>query len=303
MQQREKFPPLCGLLNLNKPGGMTSRRVVDRAGMSLRRTKLGHAGTLDPLATGVLVVCVGAATRLIEFVQRMPKTYRTVVRLGAESDTLDADGQVREVVDARQPSRAEVELAVSHQVGAIMQRPPDFSALKVKGERAYDLARSGRVVELAARLVHISRIDLIAYEWPLLELEVGCGSGTYIRSIARDVGAELGCGGLVAVLTRTRIGPFTLAGAIDPDSLSAATIAASLRPALEAVSDLPCLALTAEQVALVIQGRELAEGAGCSGAVSPGEIALIGPGGVLVAVAERDAPAGRIRPRRVLATG
>jgi len=303
LQPREKAPALCGLLNLNKPGGMTSRRVVDRVGMILRRTKLGHAGTLDPLATGVLVVCVGAATRLIEYVQRMPKTYRTVVRLGAESDTLDADGQVSEVLCPRPPDRTAVEVALARQVGAIVQRPPEFSAVKVQGQRAYDLARSGQVVELASRVVNVHRIDLIGYEWPRLELEVDCGSGTYIRSIARDVGAELGCGGLVAVLCRTRIGPFTLAGAIDPDTLSAATVAARLRPALEAVADLPCLALTAEQVARVIQGRELAFARVSSGPVAAGEVALIGPDGVLVAVAEHDAPAGWIRPRRVLATG
>ena len=303
MQTNEKDPAWCGLLSLNKPGGMTSRRVVDRVGVVLRRTKLGHAGTLDPLATGILVVCVGAATRLIEYVQRMPKTYRTVVLLGAESDTLDADGRLTDVYCPRPPERAEVEVALTHQVGAIVQRPPAFSALKIHGERAYDLARSGRAVEPAPRLVHVGRIALISYEWPRLELEIDCGSGTYIRSIARDVGAELGCGGLVEVLCRTRIGPFTLADAIDPDTLSAATIAAGLRPALEAVSDLPCLELTAEQVGAIIQGRDLAVAEVSPGPLAAGEIALIDPDGALAAVAEYDAPGGRIRPRRVLARG
>ncbi len=271
--------------------------------MTLRHAKLGHAGTLDPLATGVLVVCVGGATRLIEYVQRMTKTYRTVVQLGVESDTLDADGQVREVGCPRPPTRGAVELALARQVGSIVQRPPEFSALKVQGERAYDLARSGRAVELASRVVNVHRIDLIGYEWPRLELEIVCGSGTYIRSIARDVGAELGCGGLVAVLCRTRIGPFTLAAAIDPEALSPATVAAQLHPALKAVADLPCLTLTAEQVALVIQGRELSFARVSSQPVPAGEVALVGPDGVLIAVAEHDAHAGRIRPRRVLATG
>src|SRR3954468_3683489 len=124
---------LCGGLNLNKPGGLTSRAVVDRAARPLRGVKVGHAGTLDPLATGVLVVCVGAATRLIEFVQRMPKTYRTVVRLGARSDTLDADGHVVVVESPRVPEESEVRAALATQVGTIEQRPPEFSALKVAG--------------------------------------------------------------------------------------------------------------------------------------------------------------------------
>jgi tRNA pseudouridine55 synthase len=233
----------------------------------------------------------------------MPKTYRTVIRLGAESDTLDADGRVTKVMCRRPPHRAEVELALTHQVGAIVQRPPAVSALKVQGERAYDLARSGRVVELAPRLVHVGRIDLIGYEWPRLELEIDCGSGTYIRSIARDVGAELGCGGLVEVLTRTRIGPFTLAGALDPDTLSAATIAAALRPAREAVTELPSLSLTAVQVKAIIQGQDLSFDEVSSGPTTAGEIALYGPDGALVAIAEYNPPGRRIQPRRVLATG
>jgi tRNA pseudouridine55 synthase len=290
------------LLNLDKPAGVTSRTVVDRVLAPLRGTKVGHAGTLDPLATGVLVVCVGAATRLIEYIQRMPKTYRTVVRLGARSDTLDADGQVTAVADPHRPDEAELRAALAGQVGTIEQQPPDFSALKVKGERAYDLARAGQVVELAPRRVTIDRIDLLGYDWPRLELEIACGSGTYIRSIARDLGDVLGCGGLVEVLVRTRIGPFHQAEAIGLETLSAATIADRLRPALDAVADLPRIALTAGQVSAIIQGRPLACAETSGGAVAEGEIALVGPDGTLAAVAEHVAGTGRIFPRRVLAT-
>ena len=201
---------LNGVLNLNKPGGLTSRAVVDMVVRPLRRTKVGHAGTLDPLATGVLVVCVGTATRLIEYVQRMPKTYRTTVRLGARSDTLDADGTVVAEESPRVPGEPEIRTALAAQVGTIAQIPPQYSALKVQGQRAYDMARAGHSVDLAPRQVLISRIDVLAYAWPRLDLEIDCGSGTYIRSIARDLGEALGCGGLVEVLTRTRIGPFTL---------------------------------------------------------------------------------------------
>src|SRR4051812_7138067 len=201
-----RFGPqsICGVLNLNKPPGATSRDVVNRVVQLERKLKVGHAGTLDPLATGVLVVCVGAATRLIENVQRMPKVYRTVVRLGARSDTLDADGRVTEVEHPEVPDEGGIRAAMADQVGRIAQRPPAFSALKVEGRRAYDLARAGRDVDLAPRPVRIDRIDLLAYAWPRLELEIACGSGTYIRSIARDVGEALGCGGLVDVLVRTR---------------------------------------------------------------------------------------------------
>ena len=128
---------LCGLLNLHKPAGLTSRDVVDRVTRLIRKTKVGHAGTLDPLATGVLVVCVGAATRLIEYVQRMPKTYRTAIRLGARSDTLDADGIVTEISVPRIPTEIDVRQVLAGQVGTISQLPPDFSALKVQGRRAY----------------------------------------------------------------------------------------------------------------------------------------------------------------------
>jgi tRNA pseudouridine55 synthase len=282
---------------------MTSRRVVDRVGCHLRGVKLGHAGTLDPLATGVLVICVGSATRLIQYVQRMTKTYRTVIRLGASSDTLDADGHVTMLADPRRPTLEELETALASQVGVILQRPPAVSALKVEGHRAYDLARAGRPVELAARPVTIGRIDLVDYEWPRVELEIDCGSGTYIRSIARDLGEALGCGGLVEVLCRTRVGPFTLAEALDVASLSAETIAAQLRPAIEAVAAHPRVALTADQVAAVNQGRALDAADVALPPVISGEVALVGADGALIAIADLDPVAAWLRPRRVLASG
>ncbi len=293
---------LSGVLNLNKPGGLTSRAVVDMVVRPLRETKVGHAGTLDPLATGVLVVCVGAATRLIEYVQRMSKTYRTTVLLGARSDTLDADGQVVAVESPRVPSAPEIRTALAAQVGTIAQIPPQYSALKVHGRRAYDLARAGHAVDLAPRHVIISRIDVLAYAWPRLDLEIDCGSGTYIRSIARDVGESLECGGLVEVLTRTRIGPFTLDEALDPFELSVESISSRLRPTLEAVSQLPWLSLSPDQIAAIGQGRALTADQ-FGGAVPTGEVALLGPDGALVAIAEGIAGSGRIEPRRVLASG
>jgi len=287
---------LCGLLNLNKPIGVTSRDVVDRVSRPLRKIKVGHAGTLDPLASGVLVVCVGAATRLIEYVQQMPKTYRATIRLGVTSDTLDADGQVVETLDPRIPSIDEIRDILATQVGTIQQMPPQFSALKVGGKRAYDLARAGQEAELSARPVEVYRVELLGYEWPRLEVEIDCGSGTYIRSIARDVGKALDCGGLIEVLTRTRIGPFRQEDAIDPSTLSRETIPALLRPAAEAVSGLRALSVSVDDLARIARGQTVSAGE----PLAPGEVALIGPGGDLAAIAEVDAGGLWLLPRRVL---
>src|SRR5262245_4373344 len=186
-----------GLLVIDKPSGMTSRDVVNRVQKWFpRKTKIGHTGTLDPLATGVLVVCVGQATRLADYVQAMGKSYSSRFRLGATSTTDDADGDVTEAPSAKVATREEIEEALEAFVGNVEQVPPAVSALKVDGQRAHDLVRKGKDVQLAARTVRIDAIRVIAYEWPFLEVEVDCGKGTYIRSIARDLGAALGCGGM-----------------------------------------------------------------------------------------------------------
>lgn len=199
-----------GLLVIDKPAGMTSRDVVNRVQRWFPRgTKVGHTGTLDPLATGVLVICVGAATKLADVVQAMGKSYRSQFRLGATSDTDDADGTVALVADAAPPTEEMVRTALAGFVGVVEQLPPAYSALKVAGRRAHDLARRGEAVELKPRPVRIDAVRLLGYEWPFVEVEVDCGKGTYIRSIARDLGAKLGVGGLVATLRRTRVGPFT----------------------------------------------------------------------------------------------
>jgi tRNA pseudouridine55 synthase len=301
MRETVSAPP-CGVLNVHKPPGVTSRDVVNQVTRLLRKTKVGHAGTLDPLASGVLVVCVGAATRLIAYVQGMPKTYRTVVRLGARSDTLDADGQIALDPDARPPTEAEVRAVLATQVGTIAQTPPAFSALKVAGQRAYDLARAGKAVALAARPVTVHRIDLLGYAWPWLELEIACGSGTYIRSIARDVGEALGCGGLVAVLTRTRIGAFAIEDALDPSALTAQSVRARLLPALAAVDGLPRVRLSASQAAAVARGQAVPIQELADGPPPPGEAALVGPDGALVAVGGCRPATGSLHPSRVLAS-
>jgi tRNA pseudouridine55 synthase len=207
-----------GLLVIDKHSGMTSRDVVNRVQRWFpRKTKIGHTGTLDPLATGVLVVCVGAATRLADYVQAMGKSYASRFRLGVTSTTDDADGDVTETPVATPPTREQIDASLAKFVGTIEQVPPAVSALKVEGRRAHDLVRKGEEVQLAARTVRIDAIRVTGYEWPWLDVEVDCGKGTYIRSIARDLGAALGCGGLVQSLRRTRVGPFTAEQGIGVD--------------------------------------------------------------------------------------
>ncbi len=249
-----------GLLVLDKPGGMTSRTAVDGA---LRwfppGTRMGHTGTLDPLATGVLVLCLGNVTRLTEYVQRMSKTYRTTLLLGAHSDTDDADGTITAVPGASPPDSSTVARTIAGFVGEIDQVPPAYSAALVSGQRAYDLARRGREVNLKPRQVKIYQIDVVRYAWPMLELEVRCGKGTYIRSLARDLGERLGCGALVQTLRRTQVGPFITENAVTLDT-PAEEARARLRPALEALADLPRLVLEPHDAIRLANGQALAIG-------------------------------------------
>ena len=180
-------PSIFGLLNIHKPRGKTSRWAVDQVKRLVRPAKVGHAGTLDPLATGVLIVAVGPVTRLMEDVQQAPKQYRAEYLLGQTSDTEDTEGRVTELVDPRRPSRAEIEFAAARFVGEIQQRPPAFSAIKVSGRRAYSLARKGQEVKLEPRAVTIHSLNIPDYVYPRLTLDIQCSSGTYIRSLGRDL--------------------------------------------------------------------------------------------------------------------
>lgn len=292
-----------GLLVLDKPQGITSRDAVDRAQRWFPRgTRLGHTGTLDPLATGVLVLCAGTATRLTEHVQHMAKAYQTTVRLGARSDTDDADGTVTPVVVERVPERAAVEECLRGFVGDIDQVPPAYSAAKVTGQRAYDLARRGEEVVLAARRVRIDAIDVLRYEFPLLELEVRCGKGTYIRSLARDAGARLGCGGLVEVLRRTRVGPFRAEDGLGMDTDPAAARARLLPPGM-ALADLPRLTVPDEAARRLRQGG-MVPLLDCAGAENVGDVecAAFSVDGTLIGVVRVEGRPRQVRPVKILAS-
>jgi tRNA pseudouridine55 synthase len=230
--------PAHGLLVLDKPSGITSRDAVNAVQQWFpRKTKIGHTGTLDPLASGVLVVCVGHATRLAEYVQAMGKTYKSTFVLGAVSDTDDADGAITQNPAAQPLDEPSVRCALAAFAGEVEQIPPAYSAAKVAGQRAHTLARGGEEVDLKPRRVAIYQIDGLAYKWPRLEVEVRCGKGTYIRAIARDLGQKLGCGAYVDTLRRTRVGPFTTEAAITLD-MPPDVARQGLRPVSEAVAEL-----------------------------------------------------------------
>jgi len=291
--------PIHGLLVLDKPGGITSRGAVDQALRWLPRgTKVGHTGTLDPLATGVLVLCVGPATRLTEYVQDLPKTYETTIRLGVRSDTDDADGTITPVSGAVAPTPERVRAALDPFVGEIEQVPPTYSAAKLSGERAYDRARRGEDVSLTPRRVRVNRIEVLGYAYPELRLRIDCGKGTYIRSIARDLGARLGCGGYVDVLRRTRVGPFTPEQAVPLDADAAAALARLLPPAA-AVAHLPRISVNEACARRLRNGSPLWPPSELTVSPRGSEWAAFDPAGELIGLVVRD-EMDRLSPVKVL---
>ncbi|NLP83728.1 tRNA pseudouridine(55) synthase TruB [Microbacterium sp. CFH 90308] len=278
-----------GILLVDKPGGMTSHDVVARARRALGTRKIGHAGTLDPMATGLLVLGVEAATRLLTFVVGLDKTYEATIRLGVATDTDDADGQVVSTTDAASLTSSAIVEGVDALTGRIAQVPSTFSAIKVEGRRAYDLARSGQDVQLKAREVTVSRFDVLARRevsdaeagFVDLDVVVDCSSGTYIRSLARDLGAGLGVGGHLTALRRTRIGPFTVQDAHGLDTLASAPM---VSPADAAVSVLGRFHVTADEARDLRHGKRLTGGAA---RLPTTPMAAVDPGGALVGIVER----------------
>ncbi len=288
-----------GVLNVKKPAGVTSRDVVDHVERLVRPAKAGHAGTLDPLASGVLVICVGQATRLIQYVQRLPKAYRATFLLGQRSETDDIEGALVPVVGALEPTRETLDRAVAQFVGEIEQRPPAHSAVKLAGQRAYHLARRGVDFELQPRIVTIHKITVRRCAYPELELDVECGSGTYIRALGRDLGQTLGTGAVMSALERTAIGGFRIADAVALEDLTAESLPRHLRPALAAVANLPHVSLTEAQLLELHHGRPILVDWLC-GALPPrshaDEIAAVDSAGRLAAILHEKRP-GELWPR------
>jgi tRNA pseudouridine55 synthase len=199
-----------GIINLHKPTGISSARALDRVRAITHQRRSGHAGTLDPAADGVLIICLGAATKLVEAMMDLPKVYRTTARLDVTSESFDSDRPLIQVPVADRPDAGRVSTVLRTFVGEIQQVPPAISALKVGGRRAYALTRAGKPPQLAPRTVRVYAIELNAYAWPALTFTVTCGRGTYVRSLIRDIGVALNTGGCLTALTRTAIGPFHL---------------------------------------------------------------------------------------------
>jgi len=288
---RTKRTEINGWLILDKPVGMTSTHAVSRLKRIFNAKKAGHAGTLDPLASGILPVAFGEATKTVPFVQDGEKAYRFTVRWGAETDSDDADGTVTRTSEAR-PAVEQIDALLSEFIGTIMQTPPAYSAIKIGGERAYDIARDGEEVVLQPRPVTIHSLTIVNSTAEETIFEAECGKGTYVRAIARDLGRLLGCFGHVTALRRTRVGPFTEEDAValaDLDSEGAQPFDELL--SVEAgLTELPCIVVDRDGAArlrrgqsLILRGRDApAEGwayAACAGvpvafgAVEGGELA------------------------------
>lgn len=247
-------PPEGGILNIDKPGGMTSHDVVNRVRRVAGLRRVGHAGTLDPLATGVLLLCLGRAARLVEYLVGQPKTYETAVRLGQRTNTYDAEGVVLEERPCTFTSD-DLNHALSHFRGTIQQTPPLYSAIKKDGQPLYKLARQGIEVEVEPRQVTIDELEVTAVTLPILTLRITCSSGTYIRSLAHDLGEMLGCGGHVAELRRTAVGTFSTDTAVPLDHLTADNLHTYLLPAETAVAHLPRINVNAQAAERLFQGQ------------------------------------------------
>ncbi|HZY50476.1 MAG TPA: tRNA pseudouridine(55) synthase TruB [Devosia sp.] len=288
--------PISGWIVLDKPYGMTSTQAVGKVRWLYSAEKAGHAGTLDPLATGLLPIALGEATKTVPFVQAGGKRYRFTLEWGSATSTDDAEGEIVATSGIR-PSEAELQAMLPRFVGTILQRPPAFSAIKVDGERAYDLARAGAVVDLAPRPVTISELILLEHTAARSTFEMACEKGTYVRALARDLAEALGSRGHVTMLRRTAVAGFTEADAILLQSLeSAADRDGLLRPTAIALRHLPELRVTPEEALLLRNGNPVL----LRGTRAPIELAdaWASTGGAVVAIGS--VRAGHFHPARVL---
>ncbi len=261
MNSQDVRNAISGALVVDKPVGMTSHDVVQaiRNGTNLRRA--GHTGTLDPRASGVLVILVGPAVRLSEYVSASDKRYQAIIRLGGSTDTFDAEGLVTPTKDPVTVTEAQFEEALKTFVGEIEQTPPPYSAVKVQGRKAYEMAREGEEVELAPRKITVHHLEVLEWTPPEVVIDVHCSSGTYVRSLANDLGVMLGCGAYLVGLRRTKSGRFSLRDAVPLRKLQEAFTAGNwyqyLIPAAEALGDWPAIELSPDEVEGVRHGHRV----------------------------------------------
>ncbi len=300
-------PGLDGILVVDKPVGPTSHDVVGLVRRLAATKRVGHGGTLDPFASGVLPVFLGKATRVVEFHLADMKAYRATVCFGATSTTDDLEGEMTPA-EGPAPSREAVAAALASFTGTILQRPPNYSAIKVAGRRAYAMARAGETVELAERAVTISELDLVDWDGsdpdrPLVVLDVRCSAGTYIRSLARDLGERLRSAAYLGALRRTAAGPFGADDAIALDDVRSAAAGGPegliplMRPVDSGLDRFPDIALTPAEVAAVARGQYIRPEAGFAAGAE--RYRLRAPSGALAAIAT-DAGSGRLAPDKVL---
>lgn len=330
--QRDQRPG-DGLISVAKPVGVTSRDVVDRVSRAFRQKRCGHAGTLDPLAEGVVVVLCGQGTRLVTRVQETTKVYQAEFLLGLRSETDDVCGAVRPVWNEAEPmcpavsgernairarvlefvppaapdgfcwpDEATIRQVLSEFEGDVEQVPPVYSAVKIEGRRAYDLARKGKAVDLEARVVRIERVVLLTYAPPRLTVEIECGSGTYVRAVGRDLGERLGIGAVMSRLVRTRVGPFALEGAVALDRIQKGAAGLTMSPLDEAVGTLPRYVCDEAAACEILHGRVIARPELATSGTDGGEYALLAEGRLL-GLARYDAGANCLRPFLVLPRG
>ncbi len=258
--RRKKGDPISGWINLDKPYGMTSTQAIGKVRRALNAQKIGHAGTLDPLATGVLPIALGEATKTIAFAQDSLKTYSFTVTWGEQRDTDDMEGQVIASSYIR-PSKEDIVALLPKYTGDIQQTPPIYSAIKIDGERAYDLARNGEIPEIKPRNVYIEKLELLEAREHEADFEMICGKGTYVRSLARDMGKNLGCEGYISALRRIKVGVFDANDAISLDIISDMDYVCArseyLLPLQIVLDDIPALDLTMEETARIRNGQAL----------------------------------------------
>jgi tRNA pseudouridine55 synthase len=292
-------PGPAGFLLVDKPQGWTSHDVVDAARRWLGTRRVGHLGTLDPLATGVLPLAIRAATKLAPYITDVRKAYVGSIELGVETDTLDAEGQVLRTHTGALPEQGAVEKALVAFEGEIEQVPPMYSAVKQSGVPLHRLAREGKHVERDPKKVRIDRIELLSFEEPLVEVRVDCSPGTYVRTLADDLGRHLGCGAHLRNLRRLRSGPFTLDAAMTAEQLAEAAETGKIEQALIPAVDVLGLAIVElgpEEARRVKHGCEV----GASARLAAGErVAALEPSGDLLAIMEV-LPGRRLKPLRVL---
>jgi tRNA pseudouridine55 synthase len=298
-----------GVLVVAKPAGPTSHDVVALLRRLAQTRRIGHGGTLDPFASGVLPLFLGAATRLVEYHLRDDKAYRATVCFGSTSTTDDLDGELTPI-DAPAPRREAVATTLAGFLGEQLQRPPAFSAIQVGGRRAYQMARAGEAPELPPRRVEIKSLELL--EWderdpsrPIAVVDVTCSAGTYIRALARDLGERLGTGAYLGALTRTASGPFTLDGAQTLDAIRERAAAAGpdgvralLLPPDAGLEEIPAVALTRSEIADAGQGRFVRPAAGLRGTADGVPLRLVDEAGTIVGMGRRDGL--RIAPTKIL---